>query len=167
MKGLQLLSATLLLGAFGHARADSATITVTGKVLPGTCTMADVSIALEDIDATSIKTGYDNGLKPATLSFTGCVGVASIDLSFSGAEDAAQDGHWKNTAVSDAATGVAVALLESTGDAFLKNNAKKSLTVSGAATARLDLRSGYYRKSGTTLKAGSVGTQITVTADYK
>lgn len=167
MKNLHLIL-VLMFGATTQANAESATITVTGRVLPGTCTMNDLPITLADIDAIDLKAGHDNGVKPASLSFTGCVGVQSIDLTFDGTDDAAQDGHWKNGAATGPATGVAVTLLDgATGSAFLKNAAKKTVTVNGAATAKLDMRSSYYRKAGTTLTAGAVSTQITVTADYK
>ncbi|MDR2957924.1 MAG: type 1 fimbrial protein [Stenotrophomonas sp.] len=167
MKTSALLLAALTLGATSHAYADSATITVTGKVLPGTCTMADVPVALADIDATNLSNGHDNNLTPATLDFTGCVGVARVDLVFDGAEDSAQDGHWLNQSAGGA-SGVAVALLDgSTGTTFLKKGATRSLPVDGAASATLNLRAGYYRQAGTPLKAGEVSSQITVTADYR
>ncbi|QGL95813.1 MULTISPECIES: fimbrial protein [Stenotrophomonas] len=167
MKSSYLIASLLTLGVAAQAHADSATITVTGKVLPGTCTMANVPVTLADIDATDLKTGHDNGLRPAVLNFTGCVGVTSVDLTFEGTADAAQDGHWLNQATGGA-TGVAVALLDgTTGNDFLQKGAKKTVAVNGAATAKLDMRAGYYRKAGTSLKAGDVSTQITVTADYK
>ncbi|WP_414495844.1 fimbrial protein [Stenotrophomonas maltophilia] len=167
MRTPDLIAALLMFGVATQAHADSATITVTGKVLPGTCTMANVPVTLADIDASDLKTGHDNGLKPAVLNFTGCVGVTSVDLTFDGAADAAQDGHWLNQAASGA-TGVAVALLDgTTGSTFLQKGAKKTVPVNGAATGKLDMRTGYYRKAGTLLKAGDVSAQITVTADYK
>lgn len=167
MKTPHLLLVVLLLGMAPVAQADTATITVTGKVLPGTCTMANVPVTLADIDAADLKAGHDNGLKPAVLNFTGCVGVSSVDLTFDGSADAAMDGHWQNQAVGGA-SGVAVALLDgATGSAFLQKGAKKSIAVNGAATGKLDVRAGYYRKAGTLLKAGDVSTQITVTADYR
>jgi len=163
-----VLLAVLSLGAATHARADSATITVTGKVLPGTCTVANVPVPLADIDAVDLVAGHDNGLAPLALTFSDCVGVGSIVLSFDGTDDAAQDGHWSNQAVSGGASGVAVVLLDGlTGTTFLKKNATRTLTLNGAATATLDMRSGYYRKAGTLLKAGTVTTRITVNADYR
>lgn len=168
MKTSHLLIAALLLGAAPLAHAQTANITVTGKVLPGTCTMAtSLPVALTDIDATALKDGHDNNLKAATLDFTGCVGVGSIDLSFSGTADTAQDGHWMNLASTGAASGVAVALLDGSTTNYLKNGSTKTITVNGAATAKLDMRSGYYRKAGTPLVAGAVNTRITVTAAYK
>jgi len=158
--------ALLMLASLDQARADSATIDVTGKVLPGTCKMANVPVTLDEIDATDLKAGHENGLKFAILDFTDCLGVTSIDLTFDGTADASQDGHWQNLSVGGA-TGVAVALVEGTTDDFLKKGAKKTITINGAAAGKLDLRTGYYRKPGTLLKAGDVSTQITVTADYK
>jgi len=164
-----LTLAAILLGLSATAHADTATITVTGKVLPGTCTMADVPVTLADIDAADLAVGHDNNLTPATLDFTGCVGVASIDLAFDGTADATQDGHWQNQAAPNGATGVAVALLDGTsGSTYLKKGATKTVAVpGGAATAKLDIRTGYYRKAGTLLAAGAVSSQITVTATYK
>lgn len=167
MKTPYLIAALLMLGVAAQVHADSATITITGKVLPGTCTMDNVAVTLADIDASDLQTGHDNGLKPAVLNFTGCVGVNSVDLTFDGAADAAQDGHWLNQATSGAA-GVAVALLDgTTGNVFLQKGASKTVSINGMATGKLDMRTGYYRKAGTLLKAGDVNTQITVTANYK
>lgn len=167
MKNPQIFLALLMLGVAAQAHADSATITVTGRVLPGTCTMANVPVTLADIDANDLTAGHDNGLTPAVLNFTGCVGVSSVDLTFDGAADAAQDGHWLNQA-SGGATGVAVALLDgNTGSAFLRKGSKKIVTINGAATGKLEMRTGYYRKADTLLTAGDVSAQITVTADYK
>ncbi|HEL3781534.1 TPA: type 1 fimbrial protein [Stenotrophomonas maltophilia] len=169
MKFPHLIFAALVFSAAPLVHADTATITVRGNVLPGTCTIAPtLDVTLDDIDATDLKAGQDNGLKPATLNFTGCVGVGSIVLTFSGTEDAAQDGHWKNGASTGAATGVAVALLDGpTGPTAIKNGDTRNVTVNGAATAKLEMGAGYYRKAGTPLVAGAVSTQITVTADYK
>ncbi|HBS56044.1 MAG TPA: fimbrial protein [Stenotrophomonas sp.] len=167
MKTRSLIASLLMLGAAAQAHADSATITVTGKVLPGTCTLADVPIALDDVDAVDLSAGGQHGLKAAALNFTGCVGVNAVDLTFDGAADAAQDGHWQNQATGGA-TGVAVALLDgTTGNVFLKKGDKKTVQLNGGATGKLDLRAGYSRKAGTLLKAGDVSTEITVTADYR
>lgn len=168
MKLSTILLLLPLLAAAGQAVADSATITVTGRVLPGTCTLTPgIPVVLDEISATDLKSGHDNGLKPAVLAFTGCVGVSSIDLTFDGAVDATQDGHWQNQ-VADGATGVAVALLEGTrGTTFLQKGTKRTITLKGAADGKLDVRAGYFRKAGTLLKAGELSAQITVTAAYR
>ncbi|HGM6070035.1 TPA: fimbrial protein [Stenotrophomonas maltophilia] len=168
MKTTYLLIAVLLLGAPALAHADSATITVTGTVLPGTCTMADVAVALDPIDALDLNKQPVSGTKPATLNFSACFGVSSIDLSFDGADDSSQDGQWKNGAGSGAASGIAVALLDGpTGPDFLKRGATKVVMVNGAATAKLEMGTAYYHRPGTPFTAGAVSTQITVTAVYK
>ncbi|MFE6031740.1 fimbrial protein, partial [Streptomyces niveus] len=115
MKTSHLVCAALLIAAAPLAHADSATITVTGNVLPGTCTIAPtLDVTLDDIDATDLKAGHDNGLKPAVLNFTSCVGVAGIDLTFDGTDDAAQDGHWKNLASTGGGPRGGVGLVEGT-----------------------------------------------------
>lgn len=157
-----------LLAAAPPARADTATITVTGRVLPSTCTMGNLTVALDDIEAGDVTPGQASGLKPGVLNFTGCAGVASVDLSFDGTADAAQDNHWQNSAASGPASGVAVALLEgASGTTYLQKGATTTVPVAGASTAKLDVRAGYYRKSGTAMTAGAVSTQVTVTAVYK
>jgi type 1 fimbria pilin len=150
------------------ARADTATITVSGRVLPGTCTLADLTVPLDDIEAGDVTAGQASGLKPGALNLTGCAGVASGDLSFEATAEAAQDNHWRNSAASSPASGVAVALLEGTsGTTYLQKGDTTTVTVGGASAAKLDVRAGYYRKSGTAMTAGAVSTQVTVTAEYK
>lgn len=167
MKTKFALLAVLLLGAAGHAHADTATITVKGKVLPGTCTMNNVDVDLDPIDAVEVKPGHDNKLKTASLTFTKCVGVGSIDLSFDGTDEATMEGHWRNMATPNGARGVAVALLDgATGPGYLKKGSTKTVAVNGAGTAKLDMGVGYFH-GGAALVAGNVSAQITVTAVYK
>jgi len=150
-------------------RADTATITVTGHVLPGTCTLpADLPVALDEISTDALKAGHDNGLKPTTLAFSGCMGVSTIDLAFDGVADAAQDGHWSNTAsTGQTATGVAVVLLHgNSGNDFLKKGDTRTIPVRGAS-ANVPLRVGYFAKVPTAATAGAVASMITVTAVYK
>jgi type 1 fimbria pilin len=170
MNTAQSLLAMLLLGTAAQvqAQSNSASITVTGKVLPGTCTLTDVPVTLDEIDATDFKNGHDNKLKPAALNLTGCVGVTSVELTFDGTADPAQDGYWQNLAASNRAEGVAVTLMDGpTGIEALLKGSKKTVPINGGATGKLEMRAGYYRKSGTLLKAGEVSTSITVTAVYK
>ncbi len=168
MKTKLALLAVLLCGAAPLAHADSATITVTGKVLPGTCTAGNLTIDLDAIDAVDIKDGHENSPKPGEVTFTGCVGVASIDLTFDGVGDPTQDNHWKNQAATGGANGVAIALLEGTaGNTYLQKGARRTIAVNGAATGKQDLRAAYFHKAGTAMTAGTVMAQITVTADYR
>lgn len=149
------------------AAADSATLTITGRVLPGTCTLAAPPIALDPIKADELVVG-DNGLKASALNFTGCVGVSKAALSFSGTAADGDAQRWKNTASTDPAAGVSVALLAgASGNTYLKHgDTGIEVPVSGT-TASYALRAAYYAAALTGLQAGEVRTEITVTADYE
>lgn len=166
---LSSLSCALLAGvAVGMApaaHADQVTLTISGRVLPGTCTLAAPAITLDPVKADEMTVG-DNKLKAGALNFTGCVGVASATLSFDGTAADGDAQRWKNIAATDAASGVSVSLLEgASGTTYLKNGDTRTLVVNGA-TATFPLRAGYYLPSTTGINAGAVETTITVTADY-
>jgi len=170
MKAQHLLSAVLLLAAAGQASADSAILTFTGNVLPGTCTVTpNVAVTLDNIPLNdlvpgSVNLGYQ---KPVVLHFTGCVGVSSVEVTFDGTADPTQNGQWKNLAVGGA-TNVAVLLLEGTsGNTTLTKGMKRVVTIGGAAAGRLDMRTSYSHWPGTVPTPGDVSTQITVIADYR
>ena len=168
MKTKNALLAVLLFGAPPLAHADSATITVTGTVLPGTCKAGNLTIDLDAIDAVDIKDDLESNPKPGELAFTACVGVASIDLTFNGTGDPSQGNHWKNQATSGGANGVAIALLEGlAGSNYLQDGTRRTIAINGAASGKYDLRAAYFHKAGTAMTAGTVTTKITVTADYK
>lgn len=166
---LVLRVATLLgLAAFASAAlADTATLTISGRVLPGTCTLAAPAITLDPIKADELAVG-DNGLKAGALNFTGCVGVARAQLSFAGAAATGDAQRWQNTAATDPASGVTVALKQgATGNTYLKNgDTGITVTVSGA-TASFPLRAGYYVPALAAARGGAVAAEITVTAAYE
>lgn len=147
------------------AFADTATLTITGRVLPGTCTLAAPAITLNPVKANEMTVG-DNALKAGALNFTGCIGVTKATLTFDGTAADGDALRWKNTAATDAATGVSVALLAAaTGTTYLKKGDSVDLVVSGA-TATYPLRAGYYLPSTSGINAGVVQTEVVVTADY-
>lgn len=149
------------------ALADTATLTISGRVLPGTCTLAAPPIALDPIKADELVVG-DNGLKAGALNFTGCVGVSKAVLSFSGTAATGDAERWQNTASTDPAVGVSVALLAgATGTTYLKNGDTGIEVPVTGATASFPLRAGYYATALTGLQAGEVRSEITVTADYE
>ncbi|EMT5435945.1 MULTISPECIES: fimbrial protein [Stenotrophomonas] len=149
------------------ALADTATLTISGRVLPGTCTLAAPPIALDPIKADELVVG-DNGLKAGVLNFTGCVGVSKAVLSFSGTAATGDAERWQNTASTDPAVGVSVALLAgATGTTYLKNGDTGIEVPVTGATASFPLRAGYYATALTGLQAGEVRSEITVTADYE
>lgn len=149
------------------AFADQATLTITGRVLPGTCTLAAPTIALDPVKADELVQG-DNKLKAGTLSFSGCVGVTKATLSFAGTAADGDPERWKNTAATDAADGVSIALLEgASGATYLKNGDTGIEVLVTGATASYALRAGYYLPSLGPVTAGAVQTEVVVTADYE
>lgn len=150
-----------------QAAADSATLTISGRVLPGTCTLAAPTIALDPIKADEVVVG-DNGVKASALTFTGCVGVSKASLSFSGTPATGDAERWQNTAATDPSLGVSVALLAgATGTTYLKNGDTGVEVLVTGATASYQLRAGYYVASVASLQPGEVRADITVTADYE
>lgn len=146
---------------------DTVTLTISGKVLPGTCTLAAPAIMLDPVGADEIVDG-DNKLKAGALNFTGCVGVSKATLSFDGTAASGDPERWENTAPSDAATGVSVALLAgASGSSYLKKgDTGIDVPVTGT-TASYPLRAGYYVASAAAAGPGDVRAEIVVTADYQ
>lgn len=165
---LQWATATVLCLSAAHASADTATLTITGRVLPGTCTLAPApTVMLDPIKADELVQG-DNKLKAGSLDFTGCVGVGKAKLSFAGTAADGDSERWKNTAPADAADGVSVALLAgTTGSTYLKNGDSGIEVVVSGATASYPLRAGYYLPAAASAGAGAVQAEIVVTADYE
>ncbi len=166
VRSLRLFITAILLAIAPLALADSTTLTISGRVLPGTCTLAAPPIALDPVKADEMTVG-DNKLKAGALNFTGCVGVMRARLSFDGTAADGDPERWKNTATTDAATGVGIALLAgNTGTTYLKNGDSDTVTVTGT-TASYPLRAGYYLPSTSGINAGVVSTEIVVTAAYE
>ncbi|EMR0602407.1 TPA: fimbrial protein [Stenotrophomonas maltophilia] len=163
---LQLVAVSLLclLASAAHAQA---TLTISGHVLPGTCTLAAPAITLDPVKADEMTPGAANRVKAGALNFTGCVGVSRARLSFDGTAADGDPERWKNTAATTPATGVTVALLAgATGNTYLKKgDADIPVAVSGA-TASYPLRAGYFIPNTSGINAGNISTEIVVTAAY-
>jgi len=145
----------------------AATLTISGRVLPGTCTLADAAITLDPVKANDLTQG-DNLLKTGVLNFTGCVGVTKAVLSFDGTAADGDAARWKNTATTDAADGVSIALLAgATGTTYLKRGDTGIEVPVTGTTASYALRAGYYLPVLGGLRAGAVQTGIVVTAAYE
>ncbi|WP_286069705.1 fimbrial protein [Stenotrophomonas sp. 57] len=164
----RLALCTALLAAAPLALADTATLTISGRVLPGTCTLTDATIALDEVKASDLTPGTDSQIKAGALEFTGCVGVSKAVLSFAGTAADGDATRWKNTATADAAGGVSISLLSGTsGSTYLKDgDTGIDVPVTGA-TARYDLRAAYFLPTAQAPSAGLVSTEILVTADYE
>lgn len=160
--------ATVLLGVAPLALADQATLTISGRVLPGTCTLTAAPISLDDVKASDLTPGTDTQIKAGALEFNGCVGVSKAVLSFDGTAADGDAERWKNTAATDAASGVSISLLSgTTGSNYLKDGDTGIEVPVTGATARYDLRAAYHAPTGAALSAGAVSTEIVVTADYE
>ncbi|KAA9003902.1 type 1 fimbrial protein [Stenotrophomonas cyclobalanopsidis] len=164
------MRAAALLGLAGvapAALADTATLTISGRVLPGTCTLAAPAIPLDTIRVDQAKVG-DNAVKTGALNFTGCVGVARAKLSFDGTAASGDPQRWQNTATTDPATGIAVALLAgASGSTYLKKGDTGIVVTVSGASASYPLRAAYYVANVATLVPGTVRSDITVTAAYE
>ena len=113
---------TALLAVAPVALADSATLTITGRVLPGTCTLTAAPITLDPVKASDLTPGADSQIKAGALEFNGCVGVSKAVLSFAGTAADGVAERWKNTATTDPASGVSISLLSgTTGTTYLKD----------------------------------------------
>ncbi len=163
---LQLVAVSLLC-LFASAAHAQATLTISGRVLPGTCTLAAPAITLDPVKADEMTPGAANRVKAGALNFTGCVGVSRARLSFDGTAADGDPERWKNTAATTPATGVTVALLAgATGNTYLKKgDADIPVAVSGA-TASYPLRAGYFIPNNSGINAGNISTEIVVTAAY-
>lgn len=148
--------------------ADTATLTISGSVLPGTCTLAAPAITLDPVKADEMTAATANKLKTGALNFVGCVGVKGTKLSFDGTAADGDAQRWKNTATTTPATGVSIALLAgTTGNTYLKKgDTGIAVTVTGA-TATYPIRAGYYIPTTSGINAGNISTEITVTAAYE
>lgn len=163
---LQLVAVSLLclLASAAHAQA---TLTISGRVLPGTCTLAAAAITLDPVKADEMTPGTANAVKAGTLDFSTCVGVNRARLSFTGTAADGDPERWKNTAATAPATGVTVALLAgTTGTTYLKNGDVDIPVAVSGATASYPLRAGYYIANTSGINAGNISTQIVVTAAY-
>ena len=159
---------TALAALASLASADTATLTISGRVLPGTCTLSAAPIALDPVKASDLTPGADSAIKAGALEFSGCVGVSKAVLSFAGTAADGDAERWKNTAASDPASGVSIALLAgTTGNTYLKNGDTGIEVPVTGASARYDLRAAYYAPVGQARVAGEVSTEIVVTADYQ
>jgi len=157
-----------LLAGVSPCHADTATLTISGRVQPGTCIVAAAPISLDAIRADQLVHG-DNALKDSTLQLTGCVGVSSAELSFEGTADPANAEVWKNTAPAGAADGLAIALLSgSSGTTYVKKGDTLPVAISGNGGS-LGVRAGYHLSATgpAAVTAGALQTEIVITAVYK
>ncbi len=158
--------AVLLTSFAPSALADTATLTITGRVLPGTCVLSVDAVNLPGIKASDLVEG-DNSLQDSAVRLNSCVGVTRATLAFDGVEESSDPQRWKNTATSDAARGVSFSILKGTsGATYIKKSTSLDVTVSGAGSSQ-PIRVGYYKSPGQATSAGLMRAEITITASYQ
>jgi len=162
----RVVAAALLAVLAPVAQADTATLTISGRVLPGTCVLTAAAVKLPDIKANDLVDRL-NPPQSATLNLDGCVGVTRAILVFDGTAESFDPQLWKNTASTGAASGVSFAILQgNSGTTYIKKGTSLNVTVSGA-TARQPIRVGYYRTTAQGINAGAMSADITITASYQ
>lgn len=162
----RVLAVALLTVTAPAAHADTATLTITGRVLPGTCVLTAPAVTLPDVKANEL-VDRNNHLRNTTLNLDACVGVSRATLAFDGTAESFDAELWKNTATTGAASGVSFAILQgTTGTTYIKKGTSLNVTVSGAS-ARQPIRVGYYKTAGQGINAGVMSANITVTASYQ
>ena len=149
------------------ARADTATLTITGRVLPGTCTISAPVVTLPAINANDLVV-RNNALQATAVTLSSCIGVSKATLSFDGVAEDFDRELWKNTSVAaDAARGVSISILNGpTGTVYLMKGSVVDLPVAGA-TASLPIRVGYYLTAGHRITPGEMTADVTITATYQ
>lgn len=159
--------ALALLATAPTAMAESATITVTGRILPGTCTLGDIALPLNEIRASDIEL-KENEKKTLTLKFRDCIGVGSVDMTFNGTPHESDADLYRNDAV-NGTQGIGIALTEKgvSGSArWLKNGATRNVPIRSGA-ADFDMEAAYYRgASFDPIFASDVSAAITVNLVY-
>ncbi len=147
------------------AQADTATLTLSGRILPGTCVLTAPATSLPDVKANDL-VDRNNTLQNVTLSLGSCIGVTRATLGFDGTAESFDPELWKNTAATGAATGVSFALLDGTGGTtYIKKGSTLNVAVSGASASRV-IRVGYYKTAGRGITAGAMSASIVITASY-
>ena len=161
-----LIASPMLVAILPAARADTATLTISGRVLPGTCVLAAPAVKLPDVKANDL-VDTTNQLQNVTLTLRSCVGVRRATLAFDGTAESFNADLWKNTATTSAATGVSFVILQgTTGTTPIKKGTTLDVTVSGASVDQV-IRAGYYRTAGQGINAGVMSADITITASYQ
>lgn len=160
------LAAALLTAVAPVTQADTATLTITGRVLPGTCVLTAPAVKLPDVKANDL-VDRSNHLQNTTLNLDSCVGVTRATLAFDGTAESFDAELWKNTATTGAASGVSFAILQgTTGTIYIKKGTSLNVSVSGAS-ARQPIRVGYYKTAGQGINSGVMSADVTITASYQ
>ncbi|CAI0820521.1 putative fimbrial protein SthD [Serratia fonticola] len=153
-----------LLSLASPLQAADVTITVSGKVVAGPCTVSTskASVALGDIYSSDmISAGAASEWKPVTLSLTGCpIGTSQVTATFSGTADAT--GYYKNMGT---AGNIQIELQDDKGTK-LNNGIKKAVSVVDATkSASFPLKVRALSVNGAATQ-GTIQAVISITYTY-
>lgn len=167
MKPLTLASfALLLLTTAPSAFAQDATVTVNGRILPGTCSLNNSNILLDEVRADLIPDAleYQPSRKNFSLDFTGCAGVTKATVTPVALAAEEDSNLFKNTAA-DPASGVGIALRIPSPAAFVVPNVPRTWNITGASLS-IAMQAAYYGITGPK-RAGDVAANITLDVSYE
>ncbi|ANS44766.1 fimbrial protein [Serratia inhibens] len=171
-----LLATLSLLPGVGVAATDSASITVTGKVLANTCTLdkaaSTLSPILPDISDRDIKgVGTVGGEKDIDIVLKDCgAAVKEVLITVTGTKDGGSDDFaFKNTSQSDPSSGVGLYFYQTQSgtDKFKPDGSTpKTYAINPSEDNTLKMRASYVGL-GDTVTAGNFQSTVTMTIDYK
>ncbi|GAB2553291.1 fimbrial protein [Rhodanobacter koreensis] len=168
----------LALAPTAQAAANTGTINITGKVVADTCQLnvngtQNGTVTLPTVTTATLNTsvGTVAGATAFNLTLTSCdTSATSASLNFStGANNDAATGNLKNTGT--AGTNVEVQLLNggTSGSAInvaSNANAPANIALTSGSSGTIAMAAQYYTKA-TTVVAGTVSTNATVTFSYQ
>ena len=160
-----------------RAAANSGTINITGKVVADTCQLnvngtKNGSVVLPTVTTATLNAavGATAGATAFNLTLTNCDTTAtSASLNFTTGTNNAADGNLTNTGT--AGSNVEVQLLNGgTGGSVINvasnNNAPANVALTSGSSSTIAMAAQYYTKA-TTVVAGTVSTNATVTFSYQ
>jgi len=173
---LCLLAGLGALTLASQAFASDGTITFTGDVSAGTCTIdvngsssANATVALNPVTQSSLAAaGATAGTLPFSIALTGCSGATKVATSFeSGPNVDLTTGNLRNTTAGGSSAQIQI--LNNANTAInLSTNANSQLADidATALTATLQYYAQYYAKAASTT-AGAVSTSVTYSMSYQ
>lgn len=161
------------LSANTYAASDSATITITGRVLANTCTIdsasATQSIVLSDIADRDIKgIGKTGGEKNISIVLKDCGAAASnVVVTASGATDGDDSSAFSNSAT-DGAEGVGLYFYQTDGATKFKpdGSVQETSALTPSADNTLTYKASYVGTKGT-VTAGDFSTVVNMKFEYQ
>lgn len=167
---------TFMAAGAAHAASDTATITITGRVLANTCTIdsgsATQTIQLDDISDRDIRgKGTTGGKKDVVIKLTNCgAGASGVVVSASGSEDTDDASAFANVkAQADGgATGVGVYFFQTDGTTKFvpAGTAKQTSELTPSVDNTLTYKASYVGTKDA-VTAGDFSTVVNMTFEYQ